>query len=166
MEGRYWWSSTNGQHLGREKESKQAARIHLYQGLLSLARLWARRYMPTYLTASVSQSVSQSISQSVSRSCLPDYPFVPACLSACSLAFSRYISLHDKYYLPSPLLNSTPVKARRICPLPLPSLTLLYLKPDASKWKEAVVVTVLVYKMTILPSIHSTPGRFHILRLL
>lgn len=60
----------------------------------------------------------------------------------------------------------TPVKARRICPLPLPFLTLLYLKPDASKWKEAVVVTVLVYKMTILPSIHSTPGRFHILRLL
>lgn len=171
MEGRYWWSSTNGQHLGRERESKQAAMIHLYQGLpLSLARLWSRRYMPTYLTASVSQSVSQS----VSHPCLPDYlttllclpVCLPACLSACSLAFSRYISLHDKYYLPSPLLNTTPVKARRICPLPLPSLTLLYLKPDASKWKEAVVVTVLVYKMTILPSIHSTPGRFHILRLL
>lgn len=172
MEGRYWWSSTNGQRLGREKASKQAARIHLYQGLLSLARLWARRYMPTYLTASVSQSISQSVNQSVVRVYLTTLLCLPvclrACLSACSLpvAFSRYISLHDKYYLPSPLLNSTPVKARRICPLPLPSLTLLYLKPDASKWKEAVVVTVLVYKMTILPSIHSTPGRFHILRLL
>lgn len=86
MEGRYWWSSTNGQHLGRKKESKQAAMIHLHQGL-SLARLWSRKYMPTYLTASVSQSVNQS----VSRPCLPDYlttwlpdyPFVPACLPAC-----------------------------------------------------------------------------------
>lgn len=65
------------------------------------------------------------------------------------------------------LLNSTPESSAHMPPsLFFPSLTLLYLKPDASKWKEAVVVTVLVYKMTILPSIHSTPGRFHILRLL
>lgn len=175
MEQREW--TTSGK---RERKQASSQDTSIPRAPLSRTSMGAKVHAYLrYLTASVSHSVNQSAIRVYLT--IPDYPFVPACLpaclpvclraclSACSLAFSRYISLHDKYYLPSPLLNSTyPSESSAHMPPSLffPSLTLLYLKPDASKWKEAVVVTVLVYKMTILPSIHSTPGRFHILRLL
>lgn len=155
MEQREW--TTSG-----KKERKQASSYDT-----STPRALSRTSVVAKVHAYLPDSISQSVSQSVSPPCLPDYlttllclsACLPACLSACSLAFSRSTSLHDKYYLPSPLLNSTyPSESSAHMPPSLffPSLTLLYLKPDASKWKKAVVVAVHVYKMTILPSIHPT----------